>query len=151
MAMRCVSFGYAGKKLLIPLVTVFIVIVSCCVPCSTYLLTQGLPGASFDLIQEGPRPVPIGTLTAGNGPSSSSVPETEGLPAEPENLTEPTVPASLINFRMRNKTFFSSADRLFNVGSMFFLPRILGKPYFLISEDLFPSAFHTIKTIRKLE
>ena len=88
MAMRCVSFGYAGKKLLIPLVTVFIVIVSCCVPCSTYLLTQGLPGASFDLIQEGPRPVPIGTLTAGNGPFSSSDPETGGLPRLP-NLTEP--------------------------------------------------------------
>lgn len=149
--MRCVSFGYAGKKLLIPLVTVFIVIVSCCVPCSTYLLTQGLPGASFDLIQEGPRPVPIGTLTAGNGPSSSSVPETEGLPAEPENLTEPTVPASLINFRIRNKTFFSSADRLLNVGSMFTLPRIFGKTYFSISENLFPSAFYCIKTVRKLE
>ena len=34
--MRCVSFGYAGKKLLIPLVTVFIVIVSCCVSPSAF-------------------------------------------------------------------------------------------------------------------
>ena len=151
MYMSFVSFGYAGKKLLIPLVTVFIVIVSCCVPCSTYLLTQGLPGASFDLIQEGPRPVPIGTLTAGNGPSSSSVPETEGLPAEPENLTEPTVPVIFINVRMRNRTSFISADRLLNVGSMFTLPRIFGKTYFSISENLFPSAFYCIETVRKLE
>ena len=42
--MRCVSFGYAGKKLLIPLVTVFIVIVSCCVSPSAFLLTQGHSG-----------------------------------------------------------------------------------------------------------
>ena len=149
--MRCVSFGYEGKKLLFPLVTVFIVIISCCISPSAFLLTQGHSGVPFDLCREGPRPIPIGTLTAGNGPFSSSDPETGGLPAELVNLTEPTGPASLINFRMRNKTFFSNADRLFNVGAMFFLPRILGKPYFLISEDLFPSAFHTIKTIRKLE
>jgi len=161
--MSFVSFGCTGKKSLFPTaVAVFIVIVSCCVPCSTYLLTQGLPGASFDLIQEGPRPVPIGTLTAGNGPSSSSVPETEGLPAssvpeteglpaEPENLTEPTVPVIFINVRMRNRTSFISADRLLNVGSMFTLPRIFGKTYFSISENLFPSAFYCIKTVRKLE
>ena len=149
--MRCVSFGYAGKKLLIPLVTVFIVIISCCISPSAFLLTQGNAGLSFDLCRERPDAVPIGTLTAGNGPFSSSLPETDGLPTELVNLTEPIAPASLINIRTRNKTSFSSAYRLFNVGGMFFLPRILGKPYFLTTEDLFPSAFHTIKTIRKLE
>jgi len=149
--MRCVSFGYAGKKLLIPLVTVFIVIVSCCVSPSAFLLTQGHSGVPFDLCREGLHPIPIGTLTAGNGPSSSSVPETEGLPAEPENLTEPTVPVIFINVRMRNRTSFISADRLLNVGSMFTLPRIFGKTYFSISENLFPSAFYCIKTVRKLE
>jgi len=106
--MRCVSFGYAGKKLLIPLVTVFIVIVSCCVSPSAFLLTQGHSGVPFDLCREGLHPIPIGTLTAGNGPFSSSDPETGGLPAELVNLTEPTGPASLINFRMRNKTFFQT-------------------------------------------
>ena len=149
--MRCVSFGYAGKKLLIPLVTVFIVIVSCCVSPSAFLLTQGHSGVPFDLCREGLHPIPIGTLTAGNGPFSSSDPETGGLPAELVNLTEPTGPASLINFRMRNKTSFISADRLLNVGSMFTLPRIFGKTYFSISENLFPSAFYCIKTVRKLE
>ena len=149
--MRCVSFDYEGKKLLFPLVTVFIVIISCCISPSAFLLTQGHAGVSFDLCRERPAAVPIGTLTAGNGPFSSSVPETDGLPTELVNLTEPIAPAILINIRTRNKTSFSSAYRLFNVGAMFFLPRILAKPYFLISEDLFPSAFHTIKTIRKLE
>ncbi len=149
--MRCVSFDYAGKKLLFPLVTVFIVIISCCISPSAFLLTQGHAGVSFDLCRERPAAVPIGTLTAGNGPFSSSVPETDGLPTELVNLTEPIGPASLINVRTRNKTSFLNAYRLFNVGAMFFLPRILAKPYFLISEDLFPSAFHTIKTIRKLE
>ena len=149
--MRCVSFDYAGKKLLFPLVTVFIVIISCCISPSAFILTQGHAGVSFDLCRERPAAVPIGTLTAGNGPFSSSVPETDGLPTELVNLTEPIGPASLINVRTRNKTSFLNAYRLFNVGAMFFLPRILAKPYFLISEDLFPSAFHTIKTIRKLE
>ena len=149
--MRCVSFDYEGKKLLFPLVTVFIVIISCCISPSAFLLTQGHAGVSFDLCRERPAAVPIGTLTAGNGPFSSSLPETEGLPTELVNLTEPIGPASLINVRTRNKTSFLNAYRLFNVGAMFFLPRILAKPYFLISEDLFPSAFHTIKTIRKLE
>lgn len=149
--MRCVSFDYAGKKLLFPLVTVFIVIISCCISPSAFLLTQGHVFVSFDLCRERPAAVPIGTLTAGNGPFSSSLPETEGLPTELVNLTEPIGPASLINVRTRNKTSFLNAYRLFNVGAMFFLPRILAKPYFLISEDLFPSAFHTIKTIRKLE
>ena len=149
--MRCVSFDYEGKKLLFPLVTVFIVIISCCISPSAFLLTQGHAGVSFDLCRERPAAVPIGTLTTGNGPFSSSVPETDGLPTELVNLTEPIAPASLINIRTRNKTFFPNVYRLFNVGAMFFLPRILGKPYFLTSEDLFPSAFHTIKTIRKLE
>ena len=149
--MRCVSFDYEGKRWLFPLVTVFIVIISCCISPSAFLLTQGHAGVSFDLCRERPAAVPIGTLTAGNGPFSSSVPETDGLPTELVNLTEPIAPASLINIRTRNKTSFSSAYRLFNVGGMFFLPRILGKPYFLTTEDLFPSAFHTIKTIRKLE
>jgi len=130
--MRWVSFDCEGKKLLFPLVTVFIVIISCCISPSAFLLTQG-------------------PLTAGNGPFSSSLPETDGLPTELVNLTEPTAPASLVNIRTRNKTFFPNTYRLFNVGAIFFLPRILGKPYFLTSEDLFPSAFHTIKTIRKLE
>lgn len=149
--MRWVSFDCEGKKLLFPLVTVFIVIISCCISPSAFLLTQGHAGLSFDLCRERPDAVPIGTLTAGNGPFSSSLPETDGLPTELVNLTEPTAPASLVNIRTRNKTFFPNTYRLFNVGAMFFLPRILGKPYFLTSEDLFPSAFHTIKTIRKLE
>ncbi len=146
-----ICFGYAGKKLLFSLVTVFIVIVSCCASPFAFLLAQGSSGMPLDLCREGGRFGAEGTLTDLPGPFSSGEHAPDEFPAELATLTEPTVPVSLINLRTRNKAFFSNAERLFNVGAMFFLPRILGNPYFFITEDLFPSAFHAIRAIRKLE